>query len=176
MTSRFSLCCFLVRMHPYVTMYPNYYPYDDDDDDNNNNNNNNNNDNDKKAWSAGRWGGGGGENRVWDLGEPRKLTRAPLVCVASVSNRVNFIFALMMNSLGTLATQAMRLERPILMGKPTVFAVYLKTQTLEFVPSIAIRAKILPYQTLLLHIESWEKVTVYDSRWDLQLKNSAQNS
>ena len=64
MTSRFSLCCFLVRMHPYVTMYPNYYPYDDDDDDNNNNNNNNNNnDNDKKAWSAGRWGEGG-ENRV----------------------------------------------------------------------------------------------------------------
>ena len=50
-------------MHPYVTMYPNYYPYDDDDDDNNNNNNNNNNDNDKKAWSAGRWGEGG-ENRV----------------------------------------------------------------------------------------------------------------
>ena len=72
-------------------MYPNYYPYDDDDDDNNNNNNNNNNDNDKKAWSAGRWGEGG-ENRVWDLGEPGKLTRAPLTCVASVSNRVSFCF------------------------------------------------------------------------------------
>jgi len=55
-----------------------------------------------------------------------------------------------MTSLGTLAMQAMRLERPILMGKPTVFAVYLKTQRLEFVPSIAIRTKTLPYQTLLL--------------------------
>ena len=36
-------------MRPYVTMYPNYYPYD-----------NNNNNHDKKAWSGGGGGGGGG--------------------------------------------------------------------------------------------------------------------
>ena len=36
-------------MRSYVTMYPNYYPYD-----------NNNNNHDKKAWSEKGGGGGGG--------------------------------------------------------------------------------------------------------------------
>ena len=46
-----SVCyqAYVTRMRPYVTMYPNYYPYD-----------NNNNNHDKKAWSGGGGGGGGG--------------------------------------------------------------------------------------------------------------------
>lgn len=45
-----SVCyqAYVTRMRPYVTMYPNYYPYD-----------NNNNNHDKKAWSGGGGGGGG---------------------------------------------------------------------------------------------------------------------
>ena len=71
-----SVCyqAYVTRMRPYVTMYPNYYPYDDDNNNNNNNNNNSNNNNnnnnnnndddDKKAWSAGVGWGEGGENSL----------------------------------------------------------------------------------------------------------------
>ena len=69
-----SVCyqAYVTRMRLYVTMFPNYYPYDDNNNNNNSNNNNNNNNNndnnndddDKKAWSAGVGWGEGGENNL----------------------------------------------------------------------------------------------------------------
>ena len=54
-----SVCyqAYVTRMRPYVTMYPNYYPYD-----------NNNNNHDKKAWSGGGGGGGVGRKQSMRLG------------------------------------------------------------------------------------------------------------
>ena len=50
-------------MRPYVTMYPNYYPYD-----------NNNNNHDKKAWSE-KGGGGGGAKTEYETSLGNSLER-----------------------------------------------------------------------------------------------------
>ena len=55
-----SVCyqAYVTRMRPYVTMYPNYYPYD-----NNNHHHHHNNNHDKKAWGLERRAGGGGRRK-----------------------------------------------------------------------------------------------------------------
>ena len=50
-------------MRSYVTMYPNYYPYD-----------NNNNNHDKKAWSE-KGGGGGGAKTEYETSLGNSLER-----------------------------------------------------------------------------------------------------
>ena len=56
-----SVCyqAYVTRMRSYVTMYPNYYPYD-----NNHHHHHNNNNHDKKAWGLERRGGGGGKQSI----------------------------------------------------------------------------------------------------------------
>ena len=56
-----SVCyqAYVTRMRSYVTMYPNYYPYD-----NHHHHHHNNNNHDKKAWGLERGGEGGGEAKT----------------------------------------------------------------------------------------------------------------
>ena len=137
-----SVCyqAYVTRMRSYVTMYPNYYPYD-----------NNHHNHDKKAWSEGEGGGG---NRVWDLDEPGKLTRAPLACLASVSNRVSFCSCSRDELAGNACYAGYGPWKTDFHGTTDYFCSLSSTQTFEFVVSITIRTKTLPYQTLLLYIES----------------------